>query len=227
MLKQTDHDAIAAAVTAAEAKTSGEIVCVLARQVSSYREVPLAAAAATALLAPAIALAVGFDPLTILSVTKSWTAAQSSAIRSTLDLAVAAYAIGQVALFALAAGVASITPIRRMLTPTFLKRRRVRQAAMQQLASASLAAGPGRAAVVIFASEDDRRVEVLANEAIHAKTGALPWDGAVKAVLTGMKTRNPTQGFVQAVAICGQAMTEHFPGGEGDGNAIPDGLLEI
>jgi putative membrane protein len=53
MISQVDKDRIADAITKAEAKTSGEIFCVIARQSSDYRLVPVAWAAAVALAVPA------------------------------------------------------------------------------------------------------------------------------------------------------------------------------
>jgi putative membrane protein len=42
MISQIDRERIADAIRAAEAKTSGEIFCVIARHASDYRLVPLA-----------------------------------------------------------------------------------------------------------------------------------------------------------------------------------------
>ena len=53
MISQADKERIADAIRAAEAKTSGEIFCVIARHASDYRLVPLAWAAAIALVVPA------------------------------------------------------------------------------------------------------------------------------------------------------------------------------
>src|SRR4029079_13678726 len=53
MISQVDKDRIADAITKAEAKTSGEIFCVIARQSSDYRLVPVAWEAAVALAVPA------------------------------------------------------------------------------------------------------------------------------------------------------------------------------
>src|SRR6266511_2463931 len=53
MISQLDRERIAEAIRAAEAKTSGEIFCVIARHASDYRLVPLAWAAAVALVVPA------------------------------------------------------------------------------------------------------------------------------------------------------------------------------
>jgi len=52
MLSQNDHNRIAEAITAAESKSSGEIFCVLAHEVSRYREVPLVWASVVALVLP-------------------------------------------------------------------------------------------------------------------------------------------------------------------------------
>src|SRR5215469_13082532 len=53
MISPADKARIAEAIRAAEAKTSGEIFCVIARHASDYRLVPLAWAAAIALVVPA------------------------------------------------------------------------------------------------------------------------------------------------------------------------------
>src|SRR6516162_1905877 len=53
MISQADKARIAEAIRTAETKTSGEIFCVIARHASDYRLVPLAWAAAIALVVPA------------------------------------------------------------------------------------------------------------------------------------------------------------------------------
>jgi putative membrane protein len=53
MISPADRERITAAIAAAETKTSGEIFCVVAHRASEYRLVPVAWAAAVALLVPA------------------------------------------------------------------------------------------------------------------------------------------------------------------------------
>jgi putative membrane protein len=64
MLTMTPEDQarIAEAVAAAEKTTAGEIFCVLAPEVSDYRETPLVWAAAAALILPGAALFAGLRP---------------------------------------------------------------------------------------------------------------------------------------------------------------------
>jgi len=227
MLSESDHRKIETAVQAAEARTSGEIVCILSHEVSNYRETPLAWAAAAALLLPPLALFAGWRPGALLGAGPDWTAGQVAAVDTLVAHALESYAIVQVILFAITAAVVAIPPVRRRLTPTPLKRHRVHRAAMQQFLATGLHAAADRTGVVIFASQADRRVELLADDAIHAAVGDVAWNAAVKAVQDGMKKRDPASGFVNAINICGDALAEHFPSTGPHANALSDQLLEL
>lgn len=224
MLNDANRDVIAAAVAKAEAGTSGEIVCVLARQVSPYAETPLLWASVAALLVPAIALAFGVEPPQLGG---AWVAVHSSAGEAARHASLAAYAVAQAALFCGVCAVTALPALRTRLTLPFVKTGRVRDAALAQLAAAELAAGPSRAAVVIFAADAEHRVEVLATAAAHAAVGQAVWDEAINLLLAAMKARDPTAGFVSAVALCGDALARAFPQSAPDPNAIADRPLEL
>jgi putative membrane protein len=130
-------------------------------------------------------------------------------------------------LFALVAALASVPPVRRVLTPPTLKRRRVHRAALQQFLATGLHVSEGRTGVVIFASTHDRRVELLADDATHEAVGERVWTAAVSAVQDGMRRRAPADGFVRAVELCGAALAEHFPSQGPHANAMSDRLREI
>jgi putative membrane protein len=227
MLSEADHRKIEAAVQAAEARTSGEIVCILSHEVSSYRETPLAWAAAAALLLPPLARLAGWRPGGLLGLATDWTASQVGAVDTLIAHSLDSYAVVQVLLFAITAAIVTIPPVRRRLTPTPLKRHRVHRAAMQQFLATGLHASADRTGVVIFASQADRRVELLADDAIHAAVGDVAWNAAVKAVQDGMRRRDPASGFVQAIQICGDALAEHCPSTGPHANALSDRLLEL
>src|ERR1700756_2247222 len=82
MLNAIDQDRIAEAVGKAEEGTSGEIVCVLAGEVSHYPEVAIAYAAIAALVIPPLALALGLRPLAAVADAGVWMAAQAGALGS-------------------------------------------------------------------------------------------------------------------------------------------------
>ncbi len=60
-LSATDHARISLAIAEAETRTSGEIFCVLAERVSSYRDISLGWAAAAALILPLALVPLGFQ----------------------------------------------------------------------------------------------------------------------------------------------------------------------
>jgi putative membrane protein len=226
-LSPDDHRRVEQAITAAERRTTGEIVCVLAREVSSYPEVPITAGLVAALaIAPAL-LALGFDPAWLWRLTGDWKVAQAAAAPAQVHAALDAYILFQTALFVVVALAASIPAVRRLLTPTALKHARVRQAARQQFLATGLAAHVERTGVVIFTSLHDRQVEIVADQSIHAACGDAVWKAAVTAVQQGMREGDPAGGLTRAVEICGEALAAHFPSDGGGPNTLSDRVLEI
>lgn len=208
-LTALDRERIARAIAAAEARTSGEIAVALAGEVSGYREVPLAIAAALALFLPPAGVALGLSPLTLAG--DGWLAAGPPG--ELLRYAVWAYATAQVVLFAVILAIVSAPAIRRALTPAVLKRARVARAAHHQFAAIAAHATQSETGVLIFVALIDRQVQVLADAAIHLKCGEAPWSEAAQAIAAAMKHgADPTGGIVQAVEIVGAALAAHFPG---------------
>ncbi|MEJ0066805.1 MAG: TPM domain-containing protein [Caulobacteraceae bacterium] len=217
MLTPDDHRRIEAAVASAEDGTSGDIFCVLAGEVSSYREVPIAWGAAVALLVPPAIMAVAAGPLLAAITAGDWTAAQASATQNQVAFTLTGYAIGQLLLFGIVTLLASLAPIRRLLTPRFLKRHRVKKAAFHHFAAAHTHLTGGETGILIFVALVERQVEILADAAIHAKVGDAVWDQAAAAVKQGMRSPDPTAGIERAIAICGEALKAHFPQAGGRG----------
>src|SRR6202034_1887028 len=117
-----------------EEGTSGEILCVLAGEVSHYPEVALGYAAIAALVIPPLALALGLHPLAMASDAGLWMAAQGGALEGEFGPALGLYAGPQALLFVLVFLILEIPAVRRALTPVLLKRHRVERAAHQQFA---------------------------------------------------------------------------------------------
>jgi putative membrane protein len=224
VLTPDDHARIEAAVAKAETGSSGDIFCVLAGEVSSYREVPIAWGAALALLVPPIVLAFRLRYL-LAVLSGGWTAAQASAVEPQIALVLSGYAVSQIVLFAAVTLIVSWGPIRRRLTPRFLKRHRVRKAAFHHFTAAHTHVRDSETGVLIFVGLVDRQVEILADAAIHTKVGDAVWRKAAAAVQAGMKTPDPTSGIVEAIGLCGAALKAHFPSNQ-DGRGI-DKPMEV
>lgn len=211
MLSTLDEDRITEAVTRCEEKTTGEILVVLAEEVSRYREVPLAWAAALALSIPPIVLAFSLGPLLDLA-RNDWLIGQGGGLGLVLGFSIGVYAAAQIALFLIVLAIVHIPAVRRRLTPRALKQHRVAKAAHHQFVSMGSRARESETGVLIFVALADRQTQILADAAIHQKCGETPWTRAANAIAAAMKAgADPTSGIVQAVEICGAALAEHFP----------------
>lgn len=225
MLSREDEDRIAAAVQASEATTAGEILVALAAEVSKYREIPLAWAAAVALALPPILLSLSLRPLLDV-ITDPWTASLSPG--TGFGLAIALYAAAQIVLFLAVLWIVHIPTIRRRLTPRVLKRHRVAHAAQHQFAAVAARAQGSEAGVLLFVALDDRQVQVLADAGAHARCGEAPWKQAAAAVAAAMKAgHDPTAGIIQAIEILGAALAEHYPSSGPHQNAFSDRPIEL
>jgi putative membrane protein len=228
MLNALDQDRIAAAVTKAEEGTSGEIVCVLAAEVSHYPEVALGWAAIAALVLPPLALVMGAHPLAMAADAGFWMAAQAGALEGEMILALALYALVQTAIFILVFLILEIPAVRRLATPTLLKKHKVERAAHQQFAAISARAAGSETGVLIFVAVDDRQVVILADKALHEKADETAWKTAADAIGAAMKGGDdPTAGIVRAIEICGEALRAHFPAEGGRGHVFSDRPVEI
>ena len=227
MLNKADQDRIAAAITQAETKTSGEIFCVLARDVSRYREVPLAWATIAALLVPPLLVLAGLHRLALAGIFSSWTDDSVRAASGLLLRELGTYSLVQAGLFLCVAIVVALPGIRRALTPAVLKQHRVRQVARHHFAGSGYKLSGGEPHILIFASWKDRRVELVAHDAIHKKVGDAVWNAAVAAVVKAIKAGRPADGFVQAIAMCGEALAAHFPPDGAPKNQLPNEISEI
>jgi putative membrane protein len=224
MLGEQDHARIRSAIEDSERNSRGEIFCVLAHEISRYREVPLAWGAIAALLLPPLLVVLGLHRLTGLF--SDWSGQSGGMMEGLLLRGFTAYALLQAGIFLLVVLIVSLPSVRRVATPRFLRRHRVRQAARRHFAAAGARLSPKEPHILIFASLHDRQVELVAHHAIHKAVGDGPWNAAVAAVTEGMKSGRSAEGFVAAIGICGEALARHFPPDGAPRNQLPDSLLE-
>lgn len=226
MLTKDDHARISKAIADAESKSAGEIFCVLTHEVSRYREVPLAWAAIAAFILPPLITASGLNWLARADLVSTWTDESARATQGIILGALSSYTLLQAAIFVVVALIVAQPPVRRALTPRFLKRHRVRQVARHHFAASGAKLTHAEPHILIYASLGDRQVELVAHHAIHDAVGEGPWNEAVAAVAEGMKRKKPADGFVRAIEICGSALAAHFPPNGPSRNRFSDDILE-
>lgn len=226
MLNDKDKARISAAITEVEEKTSGEIFCVLAKDVSRYREVPLLWAAVAAFVVPPLLVLSGLHRLALASIFTSWTDESAHAMEGLILRALSSFELVQAAIFLCVAIIVAMPGVRRAVTPGALKTYRVRQAARRHFVAVGARLSHAEPHVLIYASLADRRVELVAHDNIHKAVGEGPWNDSVAAVVEGMKSGKPADGFVKAIGICGAALAQHFPPNGAPKNRLPNTILE-
>jgi putative membrane protein len=202
MISQVDKQRITDAIREAERKTSGELFCVIAHRASNYPMIPIAWAAAFALLVPAPLLYLTLWPASVI------------------------YLLQLIVFVALAIGL-SQPSIRFKFVPRRAKHDRAHRLAMSQFFAQGLHNTEKRTGVLIFASAAERYAEIVADAGINAKVAPQVWDKAVALLIDGIKDGRPADGFVAAVEQCGAVLAEHFPPGALNRDELPDKLVEI
>jgi putative membrane protein len=204
MITDADRTRIAEAIRAAEARTSGEIFCVVAARASSYALVPIAWAAVLALLVP-------------------W-----ALINFTTLTAIGVYLL-QLAVFAGLAALFWRPAIRHRLVSRRSRNERAHGLAMGQFRRQHLQKTEGRTGVLIFASLAERYAEIVPDAGIAQKVPAEAWDRIVAGLVSAIRQGREGDGLLTAIEQCGGLLAEHLPTVPGAPNPdeLPNRLVEL
>ena len=220
-----EHDRIAASITEAETRTSGEIFAIVTDEVPRNGAVALGAAATVALIVPLVAVAAGLDPLRVLPFgADGW---HIGGDRFEMLRGISSFVAIQDLLFLAVLALAWFTPLNLWLTPKRMRRERVHADAMKQFLSKGLHVTAGRTGVLLYVSLADHVAEVVADEGIYAKVAPEVWGDTIIALVEGIKAGKAADGFVAAIGIAGAALAEHFPPHAHNPNELPDKLIEL
>jgi len=207
-LNSGDHERIAAAIRAAEAETSGEIYCVVARRSDGYF---FAAAFAVTLGILLVSLAAAF------ALEYWWVAVRQPHFVVVQLLAVAAAC----------ALLWWLPGLRLWLVPRRLLWRAAHANALRQFLARNVHLTSERTGVLIFVSLAERYAEVVADAGINARVPQDTWDGIVRDLTTQARDNRLADGFVAAIATVGGLLSRHFPVSTTDVNELDDHLVEI
>ena len=202
MIDESGKARITAAIQAEEARTAGEIHCVIARRSGDYHLYPLIWAAGIAL----------FTPLALFWLTR-WPAL-------TIYLT-------QIAVFLLAALILSHPWLRVRMVPRRAREDRAHAEAMRQFSAQGLEKTAERTGVLIFASVAERYVAIIADAGIDEKVSSAVWDEGVILMIAAMRDGRPADGFVAAIQFCGDILAVHFPPGALNPDELPNRLVEL
>lgn len=197
-----DRERISTAIHAAEAKTSGEIVCVLAKTSSDATALPIFVAAAIALSLPW--LLVEFTAM---------------AVQQILSL--------QIVLFFSLMVLLCLPRVRVALMPRAARRAVAHRVAMEQFTARGVARKKDRCGILIFVSLAERYARIIADDGIATRVPQSIWQGAVDSLIAHMRSGDTVDGFVAAIGVCGEQLAMHFPRTEAGLHELPDRIYVI
>lgn len=208
VLTEAEHARIAEAVRAAEANTSGEIYCVVARASDGY------------FYPAAFTLAVGMllASLGVAFVLEFWWVS----IRPPLLVAAQVLALGSALL------VLWMFPALRIhLVPRGLRYRRAHDNAVKQFLARNVHITRARTGVLLFVSLAERYAEVIADAGINRFAGQETWSGVVETLIDHARRGVLADGFVTAVGEVGALLAAHFPPEQSNPNELDDHVVEL
>ena len=222
MLTKADRKRIAEAVSAAEARSAGEIVTIVTAQSDTYRDVALAWSIVIAFLAlAALELAPGFYLGLIERVLGLW--AHEWTPRQVLGIALTVAALKFLGMLLIMLW----QPLRLWLTPAPIKSARVHARALTCFRIGAEGRTTGRTGILIYLSLAEHRAEIIADEAIASKVAPEVWGDAMHALLGPIRVGQVGEGMVAAIGKVGAVLAEHLPRADDDENELPDRVIEV
>jgi putative membrane protein len=197
-----DRRRISAAIHAAEAKTSGEIVCVLAQASCDATGLPILVAALAALALPWLLVAFTAMPVNLILLL-------------------------QLVLFFALAALLCLPRVRIALVPRAARRAIAHRVAMEQFMIRGIGHKKDRTGILIFVSLAEHYARIIADQGIATRVPQSEWQGAVGALIAHTRGGHVADGFIAAIDLCGNVLAQHFPRSESSRDELPDRIYVI
>jgi putative membrane protein len=186
LLSHDEASRVEAAVRAAQARSSGQIVCVLAHASSHYEIMPFVWSALIALLTP-------WPLLTLTEIPDE-----------------RIYLI-QLTVFFAAMLVLTLPRLRLALTPAHVRRANAHRAALEQFMLRGLSHGAERNGVLLYVSLAERFARIVADEGAAKVIHQKEWQTIIDQLRGEMAGGASADALISASTRCGDLLARHFP----------------
>ena len=206
---QADLDAIRAAVSEAEKRTSGEIVPYVVDQSDEYASAAWKGAALGAILAPLVALAI-HRWSSIWGIPVDWWIALPAPVGGALGYLLSL-----------------LPPVRRWMVGEEILEARTRRRAAVAFLDQEVFRTENRTGILLFVSLFERRVVVLGDSGINRQVEAPQWEAVVATVVAGIRSGRPGAALADGIRQCGELLARFGVAIQpDDSNELPDELRQ-
>jgi putative membrane protein len=202
LLTDSQKQQVASAVAEVEKTTDAELVTVLARRADNYLYIPTLWAAFIALITPLL-----------LEISPFW-------------LAWHEVMLAQWLVFFVFLLLFRIPPLLVRLIPRSVRYRRASNLAYRQFLENGLHHTQGETGVLIFISEAEQYVEILADRGISQHVSDEQWQGIVDALIARIKQKKTLEGILECIHAAGALLQKYAPATHAR-NELPDHLVVL
>lgn len=202
LLSAEEKRSIEQAVAAAEQRTAGEVVVVVAERSADYAVFRAGPAAA-------LTVALGVEAA-------HW-----------FDVATWLLFLAQLPVGALLYTGLGHSAWLRWFVPKAVREEAVQQRAFSEFVQSGVTNTRDRSGVLVFVSEAEHRAVILADQGINARVAADEWQADVDALLEALRKRQAARGLVALVERIGDLLAERFPPRPDDQNELPNAVREV
>jgi len=187
LLTKSELEKVSAAIHEVEQKTDAELVTVLAARADNYSYIPTMWAAMLALLSPSLVTVLPF-----------WVEINDIMLI-------------QLGVFIVLAILLRWQPILVRIIPNQVKTWRASNLARRQFLENNLHHTQAEVGVLIFVSEIEHYVEIIADRGVSSHITDDEWAEIVSAMTDQVAAGNTLEGFLSCVNACGVLLEKHLP----------------
>ena len=193
---------ISEAVAKAEKRTSGEIAVTYIKQSDSYAIYELFAALILGLI---------YINILLLNYASINTFVSNHTWESSNQLTAAFIGLSSFVMIAVFYLIMNFPFIDRLIVPKKIMKKKVEDRAYLHFIKAGLTETRDRTGILIFISNLERRVVIIADKGINDKIEQDVWGKFLDIIVNGIKRNNLTDSLVSVIKRCGHILEEHFP----------------
>jgi putative membrane protein len=120
---------------------------------------------------------------------------------------------------------ANINFVDRLIIPKSVMQQKVDERAMRHFMEARIYDTKYRTGILIFISQLEHRVELLADKGISEKIPQEKWHDIVNHIIAGIKNGKLVKHLTESITECGKLLAEHYPIHQDDINELKDHIV--